>query len=218
MSESKSSFLTKAIWGLFAIIILVVVSRVAMTGPRRTGGIVGPDLKLPVLMTIPEFTLTERSGNAKGTKQLRGKVWIADFIFTNCGGPCPLMSSLMSGVQKDLADENELRLISISVDPERDTPEALSTYADKYGADPQRWWFFTGDRKEIYKLAIDGFKITVREPDQDAEDLGEHPILHSTYFVLVDQDLRIRGYYDSTDSEKMQALRDDARTLLKEGP
>lgn len=217
MGEKKSSRLTKAVWGLLVAIMLVVVARVALTGGRRPTGIVAPDLTLPVLMKVPDFELTERSGESAGTQQLKGKVWIADFIFTNCAGPCPVMTSRMAGLQKDLADEADLRLISISVDPDRDTPEVLSAYAEKHEADPNRWWFFTGDRSEIYQLAIHGFKITVREPNQDAEDLGEHTILHSTYFVLVDQDSRIRGYYDSADAEKMQALLDDARTLLKEG-
>jgi len=215
--SGHSSNLVKAAWGLLAIIVIVAVGKVALSGGSRRTGTKGPELRLPVLATVPEFTLTERSGKPMGTDQLQGKVWIADFIFTNCGGPCPLMSARMSNVQKNLTDQENLRLVSISVDPDRDTPQVLSTYADQYGADPQRWWFFTGDRKEIYKLAIDGFKITVREPNQDAKALGEHTILHSTYFVLVDRKLRIRGYYDATSEEKLQALHDNARTLLKEG-
>jgi cytochrome oxidase Cu insertion factor (SCO1/SenC/PrrC family) len=217
IGEQKSGHLTKVVWALLAVIMLAAVVRVALTGGRRPAGTVAPNLTLPVLMTVPAFELTERSGEPAGTKQLKGKVWIADFIFTNCAGPCPVMTSRMADLQKDLTDETDLRLISISVDPERDTPEVLSAYAENHKADPHRWWFFTGDRSEIYQLAIHGFKITVREPNQDAEDLGEHAILHSNYFVLVDQDARIRGYYDSADSEKMRALLDDARTLLKEG-
>ncbi|MCH8052492.1 MAG: SCO family protein [Planctomycetes bacterium] len=144
-------------------------------------------------------------------KDLLGRVWIADFIFTSCAGPCPQMSRHMQRLQTDLADLKSLRLVSFSVDPERDTPEVLRTYGERYDADPQRWLFLTGPMDRIYDIAIKGFKITVEAARENNQ------IIHDTRFILVDAAGMIRGYYDSTSAEALERLRRDASVLENRG-
>jgi protein SCO1/2 len=167
---------------------------------------------LPIFGTVPGFTLTERSGQPFTRAELDGKIWIADFIFTNCGGTCPIMTTAMSEIQAKLIEQgmDDVRLVSISVDPERDTPEALTTFANGYGADPARWYFLTGDGAAIQKLANDGFHLSAATGGP-----ADEPIIHSNRFVLVDRQARIRGYYDGTDAEAVKKLRQDLKDLYK---
>lgn len=158
----------------------------------------------------PDFALTERGGQAVTRADLRGKVWVANFIFTRCGGPCPLLSEKMAGLQKRLADP-DLRLVSFSVDPAYDTPEVLKAYAGRYGADPHRWWFLTGETEPVYAVIRDGFHLAVA-PDPSGKE-GEQ-VVHNLSFVLVDRQGRIRGYYGGTDETELEKLRRDARKLL----
>ena len=160
---------------------------------------------LPVFTQLPDFSLIERSGQNLGLADLRGKVWIADFIFTRCPGPCPRMSSRMAFLQSNLRDDG-LRLISISVDPEFDTQEVLTKYATQYQAEEGRWFFLTGDKTAIHDLAKSGFLVG------GVDDVT----LHTTRFVLVDRQGRVRGYYSSSDEDDLRKLRDDARALLRE--
>ena len=154
---------------------------------------------LPVIAEIPDFTLTERSGQEVGLDDLRGRVWVADFIFTQCAGPCPIMSIRMKEFQDILKKErmDDVACVSITVDPERDTPARLREYADALGAETGRWLFLTGPNRKIRELAIKGFKIAVQDPEQ-----GDDQIIHSTRFVLVDQKGQIRGYYSAMTEEE----------------
>jgi protein SCO1 len=157
---------------------------------------------------VPEFSLTERSGKTVTRQDLAGRVWIADFIFTNCGGTCPLMSEEMRKLQDALPPET--RLVSFTVDPARDTAEVLARYAQKFGADEDRWWFLTGDKQTLYDLSIKGFKLALDETGGTPTE----PITHSTRFVLVDRSGMIRGYYGGTEDEELKRLSADAKTLL----
>lgn len=167
--------------------------------------------RLPVIGQVRNVTLVERSGKPVALADLRGKIWVADFIFTHCQGPCPLMSTRMRELQQRLAAFPDVQLVSISVDPERDTPAVLAEYARRYQADPGKWWFLTGRREDIYELIRADFKLTVMEATATA------PITHSTRFVLVDPVGRIRGYYDSTDPAALTRLVEDINRLRKEG-
>lgn len=139
--------------------------------PEDGGTVAGQSGQLNVplrqrdIAQIPSFDLTERSGRQVTRADLRGKVWIADFIWTRCPDACPVMSAQMAKLQADFADEPDLRLVSISVDPEYDTPTTLTRYAAAYGADPDRWLFLTGDKETIYRLVREGFKLAVGSPD-----------------------------------------------------
>ena len=167
---------------------------------------------LPELGAVPEFTLMDQRGRGFSESHLRGKVWIADFIFTRCAGPCPLMTQQLMNIAQDLAAEPDIRFVSFSVDPDYDTPKVLGEYADKFLADANRWFFLTGTRTWIYDLAIKHFHLAAGGLAEE----GSGHILHSTKFVLVDHALKIRGYYDSLVPEQLQRLRADAKKLAAE--
>lgn len=170
---------------------------------------------LPVLGTLPEFSLIERSGQPFGLADLRGKVWVADFIFTNCAGTCPIMTTAMTDLQKMALAENlsDVRLVSITVDPERDSLAVLQRFADGYGAIKERWYFLTGDGTAIQQLASKGFLLSAAASTGGS---AEEPIIHSNRFVLVDRQGRIRGYYDGTDEESVRLLQQDLKKLYHE--
>jgi protein SCO1/2 len=162
---------------------------------------------LPVLGTVPSFTLTAQDGSTFDSAVLADKVWVADFIFTNCTGPCPRMTSQMRRLQKAFEGNGGLKLVSISVDPARDTPVALASYAEKFHADHAQWTFLTGPVPTIHKLSRNVFLLG----DVDGKNME-----HSTRFMLVDRRARIRGSYVMAASESMPKLMGDIRVLLEE--
>lgn len=166
-----------------------------------------PAKELPVLSPIPDFSLTERSQRTVQLADLKGSIWIADFIFTQCAGICPAMSMNMKRLQDILPAE--IRLVSFSVDPLHDTPEVLAQYAERFGADATRWLFLTGDEQTLHKLSVEGFKLGLEKAGSDIE-----PITHSSRFVLIDRDGRVRGYYSLEDPGAFDRLVQDARRLL----
>lgn len=171
---------------------------------------------LKVLGQLPDFSLVERSGEPLTRADLKGKVWLAGFIFTHCAGPCPLISAQMSALQRSLARFEDVRLVSVSVDPERDTPEVLSDYARRYEADEERWLFLTGEKRDVYRLILEGFKVTV-EDGADVMDIdGEDQVVHTLRLALVDREGRIRAYYVGTDPELEGDLLPDVEKLLRE--
>lgn len=173
---------------------------------RLTGKGLFGTATLPVLAQLPDFRLVERNGQTLGLADLRGKVWIADFIFTRCPGPCPRMSSRMASLQRDLSGSEGLRLVSITVDPDFDTQDVLAKYAAQYQAEEGRWFFLTGDKTAIHHLAKSGFLVG------GVDDVT----LHTTRFVLIDRQGRVRGYYSSSDEDELRKLRNNARALLRE--
>lgn len=180
-----------------------------------TGPVYAAEGELPVLGSIPEFRLTAQTGQPFNSADLQGKVWIADFIFTRCAGICPLMSGRMRGLQEKLASEDNLRLISFSVDPEYDTPEVLAKYALRFNAAEGRWFFLTGPKDEIFKLSQNHFMLGVGDvPEEERENAGQ-AVQHSSKFVLVDAAGQIRGFYDSEEQGAMDRLIRDSRTLTQ---
>lgn len=165
--------------------------------------------ELPRLGAVPPFGLVSEQGTGVGLGDLRGKVWIADFVFTSCPSICPAMTQRMKELSAELSDLPPVRFVSFSVDPARDTVEVLAAYAREHGADPARWSFLRGEEEAIRSLSRDGFKL----PVEDAEPGSAMPILHSPRFVLVDAAGEIRGYYDSGDPAAMKRLAFDARVL-----
>lgn len=167
-----------------------------------------PDQLQQTFWKLPDFSLTERSGKALTLADLKGKVWVADFFYSTCPGPCPMMKSRLSEVHKQLAGDDRVRLVSISTDPAKDTPEVLQQYAAKFGAD-ERWLFATGEKAAIFELALRGFKLPLAENPGATE-----PIIHSTRLVLVDQSGTVRGTYESVGAEDTASLLRDLRRLL----
>jgi protein SCO1/2 len=161
---------------------------------------------------VPTFQLTNQNGQPFGSAQLTGKIWIADFIYTTCPGPCPMISTRMGELQKPL-EKTDVHLVSFSVDPGQDTPDVLRKYADNLHADPKRWTFLTGTKSSIYKLSHDGFKLAV----SDGSEAEGMPV-HSTRMVLVDRHGEIRGYYDAIGPDAITELVADTNHLLREQP
>jgi len=165
---------------------------------------------LPRHFALPGFALVERSGRPATLDALRGRPWIADFIFTRCAGVCPAMTARMSALAKRL-EGVPVRFVSFTVDPVFDTPEVLAGYAAAAGASPD-WWFVTGPVADLHQLATGGFKLAAMEAEP-GQAFDDGPFLHSSKFVLVDAAGLIRGYYDSTDEQALAALEADARRL-----
>jgi protein SCO1/2 len=159
-----------------------------------------------VLATLPAFTLTDQAGRAFGTRELTGKVWVADFVFTACQEACPLLSQRMQELARRTRHLGpDFHLVSISVDPERDTPARLAEYAARYGANAVRWSFLTGPATAIEDAVTGGFKVgmgreLVTPPAGQSPDGGASffQIFHGENIVLVDRALRIRGYFPAT--------------------
>jgi protein SCO1 len=161
---------------------------------------------------VPAFQLVNQNSQPFGSAQLSGKIWIADFIFTSCPGPCPMISSRMSELQKPLSD-TDVHLVSFTVDPAKDTPEVLRGYAEKLHAESGRWDFLTGSKSRIYDLSRNGLKLGI----SDAEAETATPV-HSTRMVLIDRHGQIRGYYDATSPDGVTKLLADTSHLLREQP
>ena len=160
---------------------------------------------------LPDFSLVERSGKKITLADLRGKVWIADFIYTHCPDTCPMQTADMAKLQDRWMKEDDLKLVSFSVDPERDTPRVILEYAKRFKADANRWLFLTGGKKEIASLVEKGFRLPLASAAH-----GDHGVVvHSPRFVLIDRLGRVRGYYDNRDPKAVQRLVDDVTRLLQ---
>ena len=161
---------------------------------------------LPVFFDVPEFHLTAQDGQPFDSKILTGKIWVADFIYTTCPGPCPRMTSQMHEVQSAIGQLTDVKLVSFTVDPARDTPPVLAGYAQAHGATAGRWYFLTGPVPALQTLDRDVFKLG----NLDAS------LEHSTRFVLVDRHGRIRGYYGAAQDDPTPTLIVDIRRLERD--
>jgi protein SCO1/2 len=158
--------------------------------------------ELPDYGLVPEFQLTAETGQPFDSKVLNGNIWVADFMFTTCPGPCPRMTSQMHQIQQ----ATSVKLVSFTVDPARDTPQTLAQYAQTHHASPERWRFLTGPQETLNRLGLDVFKL----------NKVDGSLQHSTRFVLVDRNSHIRGYYDTSQPEAIQKLVADAHLLERE--
>jgi len=165
---------------------------------------------------VPPFVLTERSGRNITNHDLAGKIWVADFIYTTCPGPCPLITASMAKVQDAVAHDPRVQLVTFTVDPTTDTPAVLSAYADKFGADPYRWWFLTGQEKPVYDLIQNGFYQVVQDNRDKPPQDGQFQVTHSTRMALVDGYGRIRGFYDGVGSDGRDSLLHDIKIIEEE--
>ena len=152
---------------------------------------------LPVYGPIPDFRLVDERGVARDASSMRGQVSVVDFIFTRCTSSCPRLTARMVELQSRLEHERSgARLVSISVDPDNDTPAVLSEYAARVHADPSRWSFLTGDEQEVERAVVLGFKVSAAKIAMGA---GTYDVIHGDWFVVVDRRGRLRGYYPTTD-------------------
>jgi protein SCO1 len=152
---------------------------------------------LPVIDQVADFTLTNQEGNVTTLADLSNHVWIADIIFTRCAGNCPIMSTQMKSLQDALPSTSQAKLVTLTTDPDYDTPSILNRYGERYGADFQRWTFLTGDKGELAGLATGSLKLgstPVSPPDRTN---SVNLFVHSTIFVVVDKQARLRGSFQT---------------------
>ncbi|MEM9067314.1 MAG: SCO family protein [Myxococcota bacterium] len=165
----------------------------------------GGEAPLPELAEVPAIELTAQDGSAFSTASLRGKVWIAGFIFTTCPSVCPMITTQMGNLERKI--EGDLHFVSFTVDPVHDNPEVLRRYAETHSANLARWTFLTGEEDAVRRAIQDGLKVRMGER-------AGNDITHGTHLVLVDKTARIRGFY-RTDADGLRNLERDARRLLE---
>ncbi|MAP70714.1 MAG: SCO family protein [Candidatus Marinimicrobia bacterium] len=182
---------------LYIIVAITLIGTYMMKDSKN-------DYQLPKLGSIPSFEFTDSDGNLISQEDLSGKIWVADFIFTTCTMACPVMTGNMNLIHKAFKNNDKVRIVSISVYPEYDTPEILKEYASRYNANTNRWHFLTGPEENVKLVIKNGFKMG------DYEDI----IFHSEKFALVDQNGNIRGYYNGIKTDDIKTLKKDIRVLL----
>jgi protein SCO1 len=158
---------------------------------------------LEVMSSLRPFQLTAETGQPFDSKSLEGHVWVADFFFTSCPGPCPMMSQKLAEIQRQTADLPDVKIVSFTVDPTTDTPTVLAAYGKHFKADPARWFFLTGDPAALNDIGRNGFKLNPVDGST----------IHSTRFTLVDRRMQIRGYYSTDEDGFLPKLIRDIRSL-----
>lgn len=193
------------VWGaliatVLAIAAAFIVKRVQQAAPPP----------LPIIGPVGEFTLTNQHGQTVTAADLRGQVWIANIVFTRCAGPCPVMTQAMADFQKSLP----VRLVTLTTDPDNDTPEVLKRFGEKYGADFRRWSFLTGGKEQIARLAVQGLKLVALEKPEAERSSAADLFIHSTLFVVVDRQGNLRAAYELEDPHLKSKVTKAVRSLL----
>jgi len=165
---------------------------------------------------VPAFSLTNQLAKPVTDRDLAGKVWVASFVFTRCATVCPMLTARFRALQDELSDLKGVAYVSISVDPEYDTPTVLAAYAERFGADEKQWQFLTGPLSDIERTVVAGFKIHIGDRKKSASDPTLMEIMHGEHFVLVDRSGQIRGYFQSDDAGRAELAR--ALRSLSVGP
>lgn len=187
---------------LFSIATFVSVGALALRDP-------GPPL--PVLAQVPAFSLVDQRSATVTAESLRGQPWIVDFFFASCPTSCPRETARMQALSRTITRKKlPVRLVSITVDPESDTPAKLTEYAARHGAD---WSFLTGPTKGLERAFVGAFESSCVKPT-DRADLEQ--IMHGEWFVLVDAENRIRGFYDSREQRQLDRLLADAERVARD--
>jgi cytochrome oxidase Cu insertion factor (SCO1/SenC/PrrC family) len=191
---------------VITLLILLLAYLLAQLRLRETIG-----KPLPILGQVQDFRLTNQAGQIVTLADLRGRVWVADIIFTRCAGPCPRMTRQIREIQQALPATSQAMLVTLTTDADFDTPAVLKAYSEKFGADPKRWMFLTGDKRQVANLAIDSLKLTAVEKKPEERLAPEDLFVHSTIFVVVDKLGRLRGVFE-TDGEGVSPMQ--ARALI----
>lgn len=194
MSKTQKT-LTITAWSLLVVAMVALVA----------SGMYNRPPKLKVIGQAPAFSMIDQNGKPLTDNDLKGKVWVADFVFTRCAGPCPTMMEKMARIQAATAGA-DVRLVTFTVDPQNDTPEVLKEFGKQYGADESRWTLATGELDAIMELSRK-MLIAVAPATESA------PIEHGTWLLLIDEQGRIRGNYSGQDDQGWRKLSEDALTL-----
>lgn len=198
--DHNPSVLRKASFWVTAVVVLLLSFGVSLIWHMHH--LTRP---LPVYYSVEGFQLIDQDGRLFSSTKLIDKIWVVDFIFTTCSSICPIMTKNMAALHRSFQGVDDVVFVSISVNPEQDTPQRLKEFGERYGADFTRWRFLTGPRAMIQRIAVGSFKL----------GSVEEPVFHSEKFVLVDRKGRIRGYYDGTNTKEIKRLVSDIALLLR---
>ena len=154
-------------------------------------------LPLRVIGSVADFTLTNQAGQSVSLASFSNQVWLADIVFTRCAGPCPRLTAQMKSLQDKLPPASPARLVTLTTDPEFDTPEVFKKYGQHFGADFNRWTFLTGSKREIAALAGGSLKLSAQPVNPAEQKNAADLFIHTTIFVIVDRHARLRGFFET---------------------
>ena len=197
------------VWGALFATIIGIIAAFSVSLIQKAQA---PDL--PVISQLSDFTVTNQNSQQITKSSLLGHVTLADIVFTRCAGPCPEMTRKMSSFQG--SSPSDVRLLTLTTDPGYDTPPVLKQYAARFRADESRWWFVTGTKKEIAQLAVGGLKLVAQEKATAEQTTPEDLFIHSTMFVILDKQARLRGAFDSDEPDFQKKVLAAIKQLLKE--
>lgn len=212
MSERPQQHLIMAAMGFG--IILLIIAFLKQSNPLTNHS--KPAETLPVISKIPSFTLTNQAGVKFTERDLTGKYWIADIVFTRCAGPCPDMTRKMADLQKRIFTNRDIGFLTLTTDPENDTPDVMAAFAKTFGADTNTWTFLTGNKTDIARLAVDGLKLVAIEQSVAERANPADLFIHSTLFVLLDSKGQLRGSVESDSTDHQEQLQKMIDQLRKE--
>jgi protein SCO1/2 len=200
------------VWGALTLTILGIVGAFVHS---KLNGIQGPPLPI-ITKGLPSFTLTNQSGQVVTQKDLESDIHLVDIIFTRCAGPCPKMTRHMADLQSKLSPKLPIKFLTVTTDPDYDSPAIVKRYGEKFGADFQRWTFLTGSKEEIKRFARDGLLLVSEEKSPEQQTTPEDLFIHATVFILLDKHGRVRGQFDSTEDDFMPKLTRAVKQLSAE--
>lgn len=222
MATANSSKPPSMAFKIAAIVLLSAVGSAVIVwlgpAPRRGGSTVPADTQFrpaTVDRPVPDFSLLNQDAQPVTLADLKGKIWVASFIFTRCHSICPTVSATMAELNKVLPAD--VALVSFSVDPRHDTPEILAEYARRFDATPPRWNFLTGERDQIYKIIRDGFLLAVEE-NADPRESGGDLVTHSSRIIIVDSSGIARSTYNSLDPASVELVQRAIAKMQRESP
>jgi protein SCO1/2 len=201
------------VWGFLTLVILAIGGLYFKTEFRQP---TIPPERLRPYSTVPEFALTNQVGQPISLASLKGKVWIADIIFTRCGGPCPKMTARLAPLQAVWKNNPSVKLVTLTTDPEFDTPAVMKKYAEHFGADPEKWLFLTGLKSQIVNVAIQGLKLAAVEKTPAERDSENDLFIHTTVSVVVDKQGRVRGSFETMEPDFEGIVTAAVNQLLRE--
>jgi len=197
-----------AAWSILVGVIVLTAALFIREQSRRSN--------LPILGRVEPFTLTNQIGEKVTLDDLKGKVWVADIIFTRCPGPCPKMTEKMSALDKSFGADPKFRAVTLTTDPDHDSPAILKKFSERFDADSQKWLFLTGTKNEIRNLAQGSLKLGAEEKGATEQENPNDLFIHNTVFILVDKHGRLRGQaYESLEPD-FRKIDQDIKALLRE--
>ncbi len=216
--DSRSNAYRKLFRSGLVLVLLFVGYGLFLINRSGSGGSGAPSTApLPVLRTISSMDLVDQEGEPVNLQTFRGQPWFANIIFTRCPGPCARMTQKMRQLQEALpAEASEVQLVSLTTDPDFDTPEVLSQYARKFQADIRSWKFLTGTKEEIVRVSTQEWLLVMLEKGEAERESPNDIFLHSTLTVLMDGLGRIRGTYEILEEGQLEEALADLQRLLQE--